>query len=97
MTKYSHQLEIKGRKGDVLIVLSGSGNSNNIVEAIKIAKKKKLTCIAIVGFDGGTAKELADIALHFEINNMQIAEDMQLVVGHICMKYLNKMIRMKSL
>ena len=43
---------------------------------------------AILGFTGGKCKELADVPIHFPVNDMQIAEDLQLVVGHICMKWL---------
>jgi D-sedoheptulose 7-phosphate isomerase len=43
---------------------------------------------AILGFDGGQCKELADVAIHFSVNDMQIAEDMQIVVGHMIMQWL---------
>ena len=43
---------------------------------------------AILGFSGGLCKELADVAIHFEVDDMQIAEDMQLIVGHMLMQWL---------
>ena len=43
---------------------------------------------AILGFDGGHCKSLADVAIHFSVNDMQIAEDMQIVVGHMIMQWL---------
>ena len=87
---YAHQLQVKGNSGDVLIVLSGSGNSPNILKALEAAKKLNIRSFAILGFSGGHCKELADTSIHFEINDMQVAEDTQLVVGHLCMQWLNK-------
>jgi len=86
---YAHQLEVKARKDDVLIVLSGSGNSANVVHALEIAKQRGMKSFALLAFSGGRCLELADVAMHFEINDMQIAEDTQLVVGHLCMQWLN--------
>ena len=86
---YAHQLEVKARKNDVLIVLSGSGNSTNVVHALDRAKKLGMKSFAILAFSGGRCLELADVAMHFKINDMQIAEDTQLVVGHLCMQWLN--------
>jgi D-sedoheptulose 7-phosphate isomerase len=85
---YSEQIRIKGNPGDVLIVLSGSGNSANVVKAIEAANKLKMKTFAILGFTGGHCKRLAQYPIHFEIDDMQIAEDLQLIVGHICMQWL---------
>ncbi|MDB9983851.1 SIS domain-containing protein [Candidatus Pelagibacter sp.] len=87
---YSEQIRVKGEKGDVLIVLSGSGNSKNILKALKIANKLGLKTHAILGFNGGLAKKISKNVIHFSVNDMQISEDLQLVVGHACMKYLSK-------
>ena len=89
---YSNQLEAKGTNGDLLITLSGSGNSENIVKAIHQAKVKSMETVLIVGFDGGKAKSLVDISLHSEINDMQIAEDIQLVIIHLSVRIMMKMI-----
>ena len=86
---FAHQLKVKARRGDLLIVLSGSGRSANICEAIKTAKGMEVKSFAIVAFDGGQCRELADEVIHFEIDDMQIAEDTQLIVGHICMQWLS--------
>jgi D-sedoheptulose 7-phosphate isomerase len=85
---YAEQLRVKGAAGDVLIVLSGSGNSPNVVAALEVAAGKGMTTFAILGFSGGRCRELAQHAIHFPIDDMQIAEDLQLVVGHICMQWL---------
>jgi len=87
---FSFQLEQLGQEGDILIVLSGSGNSKNILKAIDIAKKMRIPTCAILGFDGGKCLNLVDIPIHFPINDMQIAEDLQLVVGHMLMQWLNR-------
>ncbi|WP_115071215.1 SIS domain-containing protein [Synechococcus sp. UW179B] len=86
---YAHQLEVKSQKGDLLIALSGSGNSPNITKAIDIANNIGVQTFAILAFTGGKCKEQAKTVIHFEINDMQIAEDTQLVVGHLCMQWLN--------
>ena len=85
---YSKQIEVKGNENDILIVLSGSGKSENIIRALKQANKKSMTTVSITAFTGGECINLSDITIHFEINNMQIAEDTQLIVGHICMSWL---------
>ncbi len=86
---FSTQIKTKANDGDLLIVLSGSGNSKNIIKAIKVSKTLGVKSYAIVGYDGGVCKDEADEAIHFKINDMQIAEDCQLIVGHICMQFLN--------
>ena len=85
---YSEQVKVKGNPGDILIVLSGSGNSSNVVKAIEVANSIKMKTFAILGYDGGKCKDLADVSIHFDINDMQIAEDLQLIVGHMCMQWL---------
>lgn len=85
---FAHQLEVKGVAGDVLIVLSGSGNSPNVVKALEKANAKGMKTFAVLGYSGGKCKDLAQHSIHFDINDMQIAEDMQLVVGHMCMQWL---------
>ena len=86
---YAHQLEVKANHGDVLIVLSGSGNSANVVNALKTAQKLGLYSYAIVAFGGGECRQLANEAIHFSIDDMQIAEDTQLIIGHLCMQWLS--------
>jgi D-sedoheptulose 7-phosphate isomerase len=86
---YAHQLRVKGRANDLLIVLSGSGNSANVVRALQTARDVGMKSFAILAYKGGRCRELADVPIHFEIDDMQIAEDTQLVVGHLCMQWLN--------
>lgn len=81
---FSRQLKFAD-SDDLLIVYSGSGNSKNILEALKMFPGRK---IGILGFDGGKAKDMCDIALVVESNDMQHCEDMHMVVSHMIMKYL---------
>ena len=85
---FAEQLRVKARQGDMLIALSGSGNSENIVRAIRVANNLGVSSCAILGFSGGECLNLAQLAIHFPIDDMQISEDLQLIVGHMCMQYL---------
>ena len=86
---YAHQLQVKARAGDLLIVLSGSGNSSNVVRAMEMAAELGVTTFAITAYSGGRCRQLADVSIHVAVDDMQIAEDTQLVVGHLCMQWLN--------
>ena len=86
---FAHQLEVKSKKGDVLIALSGSGNSPNITKALETANTIGVKTFAILAYTGGKSKEIANTVIYFQTDDMQIAEDTQLVVGHLCMQWLN--------
>lgn len=85
---FAEQLRVKGEEDDILIVLSGSGNSPNVLRALEIARKIGMSSHAILGYDGGKAKTMADNVLHVNINDMQIAEDAQVIIGHLMMQWL---------
>jgi D-sedoheptulose 7-phosphate isomerase len=85
---FAYQLRTLAASGDMLIVLSGSGNSANILKALNTARALGVKTYAIVGFDGGEAKALADRPIHFEVDNMQIAEDVQMVICHALVQTL---------
>jgi len=87
-TVFSAQLAVQARRGDVLIALSGSGNSPNILKALEQAKAMGMKTYAILGYNGGKARTMADVPIHFQVNDMQLSEDLQLVVGHIVMQWL---------
>lgn len=82
-------LSVKMKAGDILIGISGSGNSANVVNAMKYAKENGGKTIAIVGFSGGKMKEMADYSVHVNINDMQIAEDLHMVLDHMMMWVLS--------
>jgi D-sedoheptulose 7-phosphate isomerase len=85
---YAEQLRVKAEPGDLLIVLSGSGNSPNVVRALEMGEAKGMTTFAILGFSGGKCKGLAQHPIHFPVDDMQISEDLQMVIGHLCMQWL---------
>jgi D-sedoheptulose 7-phosphate isomerase len=85
---YAEQLRVKANADDVLIVLSGSGNSTNVVRALEVGNAMGMRTFAILGFSGGRCKTIAQYPIHFDIDDMQVAEDLQLIVGHICMQWL---------
>ena len=87
---FSEQIRVKGESGDMLVCLSGSGNSQNILEAISIATDIGMSSWSIVGYDGGAAKTMSSRSIHFEIDDMQIAEDAQLLAAHLCMQWLSR-------
>lgn len=78
-------LSIKMKEGDIVIGISGSGNSANVVNAFEYAKKNGGTVIAIVGYSGGRMKDMADYSIHVNIDDMQIAEDLHMILDHMMM------------
>lgn len=89
---FSEQIESLGKKGDVLITFSGSGNSKNIISAISIAKDLRMKVISVVGKDGGKiykdSKEMdIDYLIHIK-GTMQQSEDMFLIVCHMIVNLL---------
>jgi len=85
---FSEQLAVQGRPDDLLIAFSGSGNSPNIQAALKQAKTMGIKSYAVLGFSGGSCKDLADVAIHCPIDDMQISEDLQMIFGHMLMQWL---------
>lgn len=85
---FSGQLSSLIKKGDLLICVSGSGNSKNIINALKFAKKRKCKTLSFLGFDGGKAKKISDYCVHVPSFDMQICEDIHLMLGHMIMKSL---------
>ncbi|MFT6868353.1 MAG: D-sedoheptulose 7-phosphate isomerase [Cyclobacteriaceae bacterium] len=80
---FSEQLKNFAQEGDLVIGLSGSGNSENVVRGLDEAKKLKATTIAICGYSGGRIKEMADLVIHIPVNDMEITEDLHLMVFHM--------------
>lgn len=71
---------------DLVIGISGSGNSKNVVEAMEYAKSKNVQTIAFCGFKGGRIKDIADISIHSKAMDMEIAEDIHMIVFNIIKK-----------
>ena len=85
---YSEQLKNLMDPGDLVIAVSGSGNSENVVRAIKYANESGGVTLAICGYDGGKVKQLAQHSLWVQSFDMQICEDVHFVFGHMVMKSL---------
>jgi D-sedoheptulose 7-phosphate isomerase len=79
---FVEQLKNLASPGDVLLAISGSGNSPNILKAVTWANERGLTTVGITGFSGGKLKSLAHHNLHAAIDDMGIAESLHLVVFH---------------
>lgn len=78
------------KQSDLVIAISGSGNSRNVVNAIEYAKEAGCKVIGITGYSGGRVKELADYSLHVPVDDMQIAEDVHMIFDHLMMKVLGE-------
>ncbi len=87
---FSFQLKNKIRQGDVAIGISGSGNSQNVINALEYAKEQGATTIGWVGFDGGKVGRMTDITFHVPVHNMQLVEDMHMILNHLMMHVIMK-------
>lgn len=85
---FRFQLRGKLDKKDLVIGISGSGNSKNVVNAIEYAKQEGIRTLGITGYDGGKVKQMVDASLHVPIKNMQITEDIHMVFDHMMMTVL---------
>lgn len=87
---FVEQLKNYLNKGDVVIGISGSGNSENVLQAVSYAKGKGAKTIGLSGFGGGKLAKLADLPFVALINDMQKVEDVHMIVVHMLMQYLCK-------
>ncbi len=87
---FVEQLKNLFQRGDVVIGFSGSGNSNNVLNAIKYANGNGGISIGWTGFDGGELKKISHYSVNTNINDMQISEDLHMVFTHLMMRLLNE-------
>ena len=87
---FAEQLENLVEGGDIAIAISGSGNSQNVLNGVKVAKAKGASAIGFIGFDGGKLKSLVDLAVVVPSDNMEQVEDIHLLLGHIITTCLRK-------
>jgi D-sedoheptulose 7-phosphate isomerase len=80
---FAEQINNYVEPGDVVIAISGSGNSSNVLNGINAAREKGANTIGLIGFNGGKLKDLVDIHVIAPIDNMERAEDMHLLFEHI--------------
>lgn len=87
---FRFQLRGNLRKNDIVVAISGSGNSKNVINAVKYAKEQGAKVIGMTGYDGGRLKQLSDISLHVPIMSMQITEDVHMIFDHLIMAIFYK-------
>lgn len=87
---FSYQLQSQSAPGDVLIAVSSSGRSRNIVRALHWAREHDLRTIALTGFTGGDALSLADVAIHVSGANYGVVEDLHQAVMHVLAQYIRQ-------
>jgi D-sedoheptulose 7-phosphate isomerase len=84
---FVEQLRNFVKKDDVVIGISGSGNSKNVLLAIEYANQQEAISIGITGFDGGKLRTIARHSFNAGVNDMQLSEDLHMMWVHIMMKY----------
>jgi phosphoheptose isomerase len=87
---FVYQLQSQARPGDVLMAVSSSGRSANIVHALTWARDHGLRTIAITGFDGGPAREVSEVAVHVDCTNYGIVEDLHQAIMHALAQYIRQ-------
>lgn len=85
---FKYQVESLANKNDLIIIISSSGNSKNIIKLLKFSKKKKIKTIGFSGFDGGYLKKNCTVPIHLNARNYGISEDGHHILMHIIMQYI---------
>ena len=83
---FCKQLEGKLQAGDLIVAISVSGNSHNVIQAVEYAKSCGCSVIGITGYDGGILRKLADYHMHVPSYDMQVVEDIHMIFNHMMMK-----------
>ena len=87
---FEFQLQSQARPGDVLVVISSSGRSPNIVRALEWAAAHDLQTIALTGFQGSPARELASVSIHVRSSNYGVVEDAHQACMHLLAQYVRQ-------
>lgn len=87
---FKRQLETLGNDKDLLIAISTSGNSKNIINVLLEAKRKQLFSAALLGKDGGNAKEIADLSIIVPSQSTARIQEMHILIGHLLCSYIEK-------
>ena len=86
---FSKQVELLGKPGDILVSISGSGNSENCVRAMKAARELQMTTLALLGMDGGAMLDYADHSVIVPSDDYGVIEDVHMILNHLitdCLK-----------
>ena len=87
---FRFQLRGKLEVGDIVVAISGSGNSKNVLNAVEYARECGNKVIGMTGYDGGRLKALSDVSLHVPVMSMQTTEDIHMVFDHLIMSIFYK-------
>ncbi len=87
---FARQVEALGQAGDILIGITTSGNSKNVIEAIRLAQSKKMKTIGLLGNDGGKCKELVDLPIVVPSVSVQHIQEAHITIGHILVELVEK-------
>lgn len=89
---FSYQVDTQMHEGDILVAISASGNSPNVVKAVEAAKAKRIHTVGLTGFSGGKLRELCDICVHTPSEKGEYGpiEDIHMIIDHIVMTYLKE-------
>lgn len=87
---FVYQLQSQSEPGDVLVAVSSSGRSPNIVHALTWARHHGLRTIAVTGFDGGAARTMAEVAIHVDSTNYGVIEDLHQAIMHALAQYIRQ-------
>lgn len=87
---FVYQLRGQLKPKDLVIAISGSGNSENVIRAVRYAKEIGAPVVGITGYSGGKLRALADYRMHVNIDDMQIAEDVHMAFDHMMMRVIGE-------
>lgn len=95
---FTKQLEILMEPGDVVVAISASGNSPNVVKAIELAKSRGNKTVVLTGFDGGKMRQIADLAIHIQTAKGEYGpvEDMHMFLDHLVGTYLMRIVHAEA-
>ena len=93
---FAEQLENWAEPGDVVIGISGSGNSANVINAFRVARKKGATAIALTGFKGGRSATEADLCIVVPCEKMVMVEDFHMMIAHMVADELKKLVQNRT-
>lgn len=85
---FKEQLENFCNKGDLVVAISGSGNSRNVISAIALARERGCITVGITGYNGGKLREVADYSVNANVDDMQLSEDIHMIWVHVTLKCL---------
>ncbi|MCQ2741935.1 MAG: SIS domain-containing protein [Bacilli bacterium] len=83
---FAYQMKALAKPGDIVVAISGSGNSKNVINACEVAKEKGVKIIGMTGFGGGKLHTMSDAHIHLPVDDMQLAEDAHMIAIHMMMQ-----------